>query len=38
MEYIEDYVLREILRVVLADDRIPALVRSYQDAYAQRKS
>ena len=32
------YVLREILRVVLADDRIPALVRSYQDAYAQRKS
>ncbi len=38
MEYIEDYVLREILRVVLADDRIPALVKSYQDAYAQRKS
>lgn len=38
MEYIDDYVLREILRVVLADERIPALVKGYQDAYAERRS
>lgn len=35
-EYIEDYVLREILRVVLADERIPGLVKCYQELYAER--
>ncbi len=35
-EYIEDYVLREILRVVLSDEKIPTLVKKYQDYYAMK--
>ena len=37
-EYIEEYVLREILRVVLSDEKIPILVKKYQDYYARKIS
>jgi site-specific DNA recombinase len=35
-EYIEEYVLKEILRTVLSDEKIPTLVKKYQDFYANK--
>ena len=35
---LEDFVIREILRVVLADERIPELVKKYRESYSERLS
>ena len=37
-EYIEEFVLKEILRVILAEDKIPSLVERYREYYYRRIS